>query len=137
MTQKIRVDHVYQHSGNGFQYRPLFTHFKNKEGYVVYISEHGKVWCKTNERFNKGMRFKEVNSNAFLFDLNDVPEAFYVNEKVLVNKKTGEKGTICCFANANAEENKKEKYPLMVVLNIDNEFHLYTFAEFESLFLQP
>lgn len=137
MEQKIKVNHIYYHAGSECHYKPLFTHFKNKDGYVVYISEHGKVWCKSNERFNRGMKFKEINNNAFLFDLTDIPDAFYVNEKTLTNKKTGQKGTICCFANASADESKKEKYPLMVVLNIDNEFYLYTFSEFEEFFLNP
>lgn len=134
----VNVDFIYENIKNKKSYKPLYTKFANNEEKMVYIDQEGKVWCKSKERFMKGMEFKKVacDNEDFLFDLNDVPEAFYVNNKPLLNKKMNKKGVINCFANANADENKKDEYPLMVVINIENESYLYTFKEFEEYFLK-
>lgn len=136
--EEIMIENVYRNKKNQETYKPLFLNFENNKDKLVYISEKGRVWCKDKTRFLNGMVFEKIADNtSFLFDLNDIPEAFYVNNKEFINNKTGKKAVICCFANADADESKKAEYPLMVVINEEGKDHLYTFKEFESLYLHP
>ena len=117
--KNIELNAIYHHEKTGRFYKPLFVNLLNDDSIIVYIDGKNHIWAKKKERFTKGMVKTQIETSTFIYQVNDPKERLL---------KEGIKNVeVVCLANEYA--NDSIDYPLMVVVNKENNFYIYTLEE--------
>lgn len=122
----IELEAIYNHEKTGGFYKPLFVDLFNDNSLVVYIDGKNHIWAKKKERFLKGMVKTSIEPTTFIYSVESPTERLLKE-----GFKNIEKLEIVCLANEYANDSKD--YPLMVVINKENGFYIYTLDDLRSL----